>query len=40
MKRPGVVFDVWSVLPMDEKASEVEGVAMRRLGSAKAWSGK
>ena len=40
MKRPGVVFDVWSVLPMDEKATEVEGVAMRRLGSAKAWGRK
>ena len=37
MKRPAVVFDVWSVLPMDEQAAEVEGVAMRRLGSAKAW---
>ena len=37
MKRPGVVFDVWSVLPMDETAREVEGVTMRRLGSAKAW---
>jgi UDP-N-acetyl-D-mannosaminuronic acid dehydrogenase len=40
MKRPSVVFDVWSVLPMDEKAVEVEGVAMRRLGSAKAWGRK
>lgn len=40
MKRPAVVFDVWSVLPMDEKAAEVEGVAMRRLGSAKAWGRK
>ena len=40
MKRPGVVFDVWSVLPMDEQATELEGVAMRRLGSAKAWGRK
>lgn len=37
MRRPAMVFDVWSVLPMDEKAAEVEGVTMRRLGSAKAW---
>jgi nucleotide sugar dehydrogenase len=37
MQRPAVVFDVWSVLPMDETATEVEGVAMRRLGSSKAW---
>jgi len=40
MKRPGVVFDVWSVLPMDETATELEGVSMRRLGSAKAWGRK
>lgn len=40
MTRPAVVFDVWSVLPMDESAVEVEGVAMRRLGSAKAWGNK
>ncbi len=37
MKKPGVVFDVWSVLPMDETATELEGVSMRRLRSAKAW---
>lgn len=38
MRRPAVLFDVWSVLPMDERATEIEGVTMRRLGSAKAWS--
>lgn len=37
MSRPAVVFDVWSVLPMDDKAVQLEGAVMRRLGSAKAW---
>lgn len=40
MKQPAVVFDVWSVLPMDESATEVGGVSLRRLGSAKAWGKK
>ncbi len=31
------IIAAWSVLPMDETAGEIEGVTMRRLGSAKAW---
>jgi len=37
MRSPAMVFDVWSVLPMDETATVIEGVKMRRFGSATAW---
>lgn len=39
MAKPGIVFDVWSVLPMSVEA-QVEGVMMRRFGSARNWSQK
>lgn len=35
--KPGIVFDVWSVLPMSVE-TQVEGVMMRRFGSARNWS--
>lgn len=36
MARPGILFDVWSVLPLGE-AREEDGVKLRRLGSVAAW---
>jgi len=38
MQKPGLVFDVWSTLPIDEMQTNIHDVKVRRFGSATAWS--
>jgi UDP-N-acetyl-D-mannosaminuronic acid dehydrogenase len=38
MQKPGLVFDVWATLPIDETQTSIHDIKVRRFGSATAWS--
>jgi UDP-N-acetyl-D-mannosaminuronic acid dehydrogenase len=38
MRKPGLVFDVWSIMPIDESQTSIHSVKVRRFGSSASWS--